>query len=138
MDLDTIRSLEVELKEIASHSSEMERASVDCEREVDDMKMAEYMEDHIGEMYTGMIDTVTNFGFFVELPNLVEGLVHIDDLTDDHYLYDESTMSLIGLKNKRGYRLGDELEVIVKAARKEVGEIDFVINDEKNKVYLKR
>ena len=139
MDLDTIRSLETELKEIASHSSEMERASVDCEREVDDMKMAEYMEDHIGEMYTGMIDTVTNFGFFVELPNLVEGLVHIDDLTDDHYLYDESTMSLIGLKNKRGYRLGDTVEVIVKSASKIDREIDFVIATDKNKeFYLKK
>jgi len=139
MDLDTIRALETELKEIATHSSEMERASVDCEREVDDMKMAEYMEDHIGEMYTGMIDTVTNFGFFVELPNLVEGLVHIDDLTDDHYLFDESTMSLVGLKNKRGYRLGDTVEVIVKRASKQDKEIDFVIATDKNKeIYLKK
>lgn len=139
MDLDTINALETELKEIASHSSEMERASIECEREVDDMKMAEYMEEHIGEIYTGMIDTVTNFGFFVELPNLVEGLVHIDDLTDDHYLYDESTMSLIGLKNKRGYRLGDTVEVIVKRASKIDREIDFVIATDKNKeIYLKK
>ena len=138
MDLDTIRSLETELKEIALHSSEMERASVDCEREVDDMKMAEYMEKHIGDMYTGMISTVTNFGFFVQLPNLIEGLVHIDDLTDDHYLYDEATMSLVGLKNKRGYRLGDNVEIIVKRASKQDREIDFVIATEKNKeIYLK-
>lgn len=138
MDLDTIRSLETELKEIALHSSEMERASVDCEREVTDMKMAEYMEKHIGEMYTGMISTVTNFGFFVQLPNLIEGLVHIDDLTDDHYLYDEATMSLVGLKNKRGYRLGDNVEIIVKRASKQDREIDFVIATEKNKeIYLK-
>lgn len=138
MDLDTIRSLETELKEIALHSSEMERASVDCEREVTDMKMAEYMENHIGKMYTGMISTVTNFGFFVQLPNLIEGLVHIDDLTDDHYLYDDSTMSLVGLKNKRGYRLGDTIDVIVKRASKQDREIDFVIATEKNKeIYLK-
>lgn len=139
LDLDTIRPLEAELKEITLHSSEMERAAVDCEREVDDMKKAEYMEKHVGEIYTGMIDSVTSFGLFVELPNLVEGLIHIDDLDDDHYTYDESTMSLIGLKNKRGYRLGDTVEVIVKRASKQEQVVDFVINNEKNnKLYAKK
>jgi ribonuclease R len=139
MDMDTIRPLEVELKEIADHSSEMERASVDCEREVDDMKKAEYMEKHIGEIYTGIINTVTNFGFFVELPNLVEGLVHIDDLEDDHYIYDEATMRLVGVKNKKGYRLGDTVEIIVKRASKQDKEIDFVLATEKNKKnYMKK
>ena len=138
LDMDTIRALEPELKEIALHSSEMERTAVSCEREVDDMKKAEYMEKHIGEMFTGMINTVTNFGFFVELPNLVEGLVHVDDLTDDHYLYDESLQSLIGIKNKRGYRLGDTVEVIVKRASKEEKIVDFVVATDKNKeLYLK-
>ncbi len=139
MDMDTIRPLEAELKLIADHSSEMERASVDCEREVDDMKKAEYMEKHVGEVYTGMINTVTNFGLFVELPNLVEGLIHIDDLDNDHYTYDESTMRLVGLKNKKGYRLGDTVEVIVKRASKEDKEVDFVLATEKNKeIYMKK
>ncbi len=139
MDMDTIRPLEAELKEIANHSSEMERASIECEREVDDMKKAEYMEKHVGEVYTGMINTVTSFGLFVELPNLVEGLIRIDDLTDDHYTYDESTMSLIGLKNKRGYRLGDSVEIIVKRASKQDKEVDFVLATEKNKeIYMKK
>ena len=102
------------------------------------MKKAEYMMDHIGEIYSGMISSITTRGMYVTLPNLIDGMIRIDDLTDDHYIFDDTTLSLIGKKNKRGYRLGDELEVIVKAARKEVGEIDFVINDEKNKVYLKR
>lgn len=139
LDIETIRTLEPELKEIALHSSEMERTAVSCEREVDDMKKAEYMEKHIGEEFTGMINTVTNFGFFVELPNLIEGLVHVDDLTDDHYLYDESLQSLIGIKNKRGYRLGDTVKVIVKRASKEEKIVDFVVSTDKNKeLYLKK
>ena len=133
LDMDTLRPLETELKEIALHSSEMERAAVSCEREVDDMKKAEYMEKHVGEMYTGMINTVTSFGFFVELPNLVEGLVSIHDLTEDHYIYDEATQSLRGMKNKRGYRLGDTIEVIVKRASKEEKIVDFVVATEENK-----
>ena len=133
MDLDTINYLEKELKEIALHSSETERASIDCEREVTNMKIAEYMEKHIGETFKGMISTVTNFGLFVELPNLIEGLIHIDDLTDDHYIYDEATFTLRGVKNKRGYRLGDNVEVILKSANKELKQVDFVILNEKNK-----
>ncbi len=133
MDLDTINYLEKELKEIALHSSETERASIDCEREVTNMKIAEYMEKHIGETFKGMISTVTNFGLFVELPNLIEGLIHIDDLTDDHYIYDETTFTLRGVKNKRGYRLGDNVEVILKSANKELKQVDFVILNEKNK-----
>jgi ribonuclease R len=138
MDVEFIKQLETELKEIAAHSSEMERTSIDCEREVTDMKIAEYMEKHIGEIYTGMISTVTNFGLFVQLPNLIEGLIHIDDLTDDHYIYDEATFTLRGVKNKKGYRLGDTVEVIVKRASKEDKQVDFVIADEKNKkIYAK-
>ena len=70
-----------------------------------------------------------SFGIFVELPNLIEGLIKIDDLTDDYYTFDESTISLIGKKNKRGFRLGDTIKVIVKAASKEKHTIDFIIDD---------
>lgn len=132
MDKDTIENENQKLVEIALHSSEMERNSIDCERDVDDMKKAEYMQQHIGEKFDGMISGVTNYGIYVSLPNLIEGLIKIDDLNDDHYYFDESSLSLIGKKNKRGYRLGDKLSIIVIAARKEVGEIDFVINNEHN------
>ena len=139
MDERFITQLQDELKDIAEHSSERERAAVECEREVNDMKMAEYMMDHIGEQYTGMISSITNFGMFVELPNLVEGLIRLDDLVDDHYTFDESTISLIGKKNKRGYRLGDNVGVIVKAANKEARTVDFVLdNDHNRKIYMKR
>ena len=123
---------------IAEHSSKKERDSVECEREVDDMKKAEYMEKHIGETYSGMISSIMSFGMFIELPNLVEGLVRLDDLTDDHYTFDESTISLIGKKNKRGYRLGDNVNVIVKSANKEARTVDFVLDTEQNrKMYVR-
>lgn len=125
--LDEIQAWEHKLPLFAVHSSEMERAAVECERDVDDMKMAEYMQDHIGEEFKGVITGVMSFGFFVQLPNMIEGLVRIEDIDDDYYTYDESTFSLIGNKNKRGYRLGDEVEVIAKAASKEAHTIDFLI-----------
>ncbi len=136
VDMSVIKSWEAKLPYYAEHSSETERASVDCEREVDDMKMAEYMLSHIGEEFHGIITSVMSFGFFVQLPNMIEGLVRIEDLKDDYYTYDESTFSLSGKKNKRGYRLGDEIDVVVKTASKEAHTIDFItkkdaINEEK-------
>lgn len=110
---------------LTEHSSEKERDSVDCEREVDDMKKAEYMMNHIGEEYEGIISSVTSFGMFVELPNLIEGLVKIDSLNDDKYIYDETTFSIRGDKNKRGYRLGDKVRIKVVGANKEAKTIDF-------------
>ena len=124
---DTIRYWENRLPALAEHSSMKERASIDCEREVDEMKKAEYMEKHIGETYTGIISGVMSFGVFVELPNTVEGLVRIEDLPEDFYTYDESTFSLIGNKNKRGYRLGDEVKVVVKSASKINHTVDFIL-----------
>ncbi len=127
IDEQTINTYDYKLKDITQHSSERERAAVECEREVDDMKKAEYMQEHIGEEYDGIISSVTPFGMFVELPNLIEGLVRLDDMTDDYYTYNEETFSLVGKNNKRGYRLGDKITIIVKAANKEAKTIDFII-----------
>ena len=124
---ETINKYDYKLKDITAHSSERERAAVDCEREVDDMKKAEYMQDHIGEEHEGMISSVMPFGMFVELPNLIEGLVHIDDLEGDHYMYNEETFSIVGNKDKRGYRLGDKVKIKVKSANKEAKTVDFTI-----------
>ncbi len=124
---ETVDKYDYKLRDITAHSSERERAAVECEREVDDMKKAEYMMDHIGEEYDGMISSVMPFGMFVELQNLIEGLVHIDDLEGDNYTYNEETFSLTGKKDKRGYRLGDKVKVLVKAANKENKTIDFTI-----------
>lgn len=97
----------------SKQSSDMERVAVDAEREVDDLKKAEYMSERIGQEYDGIISSVTNFGLFVELPNTVEGLVHISDLSDDYYVFDEKYLSLIGEKTKKIYRLGDNVSVKV-------------------------
>ena len=95
INMETIRKWEEKLVYIAEHSSERERASVDCEREVEDMKMAEYMEGHIGEEFEGMISSITSFGMFVELPNLIEGLVSFRDMKD-FFHFDEEHLTLTG------------------------------------------
>lgn len=101
-----------DLVDISSkQSSETERIAQDAEREVDDLKKAEYMIDRIGEEFEGLISSVTSFGIFVELPNTIEGLVHITALDDDYYVYDEKHLSLIGEKTKKVYRLGDSVKV---------------------------
>ncbi len=89
------------------------------------MKMAEYMEDHIGEEYTGIISGVNNFGFFVELPNLIEGLVHISTL-NGFYTYVPELLSLTS-QNSVKYSLGDTVKVKVTGASKEMGTIDFEV-----------
>ena len=125
MSMTTINTLETSLVEIAAHSSEREVAAVDAERDVDDMKMAEYMENHIGEEFCGIITTITNFGFFVELPNLIEGLVHISSLKGDYFNYIEEQLAMIGKSTKKTYRIGDEVNVKCVAASKESSTIDF-------------
>ena len=80
-----------------------------------------------------MISGVTSFGMFVSLPNMIEGLVHISDIEGDYYNFDETTMSLVGQKHKKRYRIGDEVTVIVKSASKEESFIDFVLKKEEDK-----
>lgn len=122
----TIHHYEEKLIFVADHSSAMERASVDCEREVEDMKMAEYMEDHIGEEFEGMISSVMSFGMFVELNNLVEGLVPVR-LMDDYFVFDEERMTLVGERSHVKYTIGERVLIKVVAASKEAKTIDFEI-----------
>ena len=124
---EVINHWEHKLPALVEYTSYKERCAVECEREVDDMKMAEYMEKHIGEEFEGIISSVLSFGMFVELPNLIEGLVRFEDLTDDFYTYDESTFSITGKNSKMCYRLGDNIKVKVKSASKEKHTIDFII-----------
>ena len=126
IDNSTIRKWEEKLVYVADHSSDRERASVDCEREVEDMKMAEYMESHIGEEFDGMISSVTSFGMFVELDNLVEGLVPLRDMPD-FFVYDEERMTLTGEKSHVKYTIGERVLVKVVRASKEDKTIDFEI-----------
>ncbi len=126
MDKETINFNSKYLIDVAEHSSEREVAAVEAEREVLDMKMAEYMQDHIGEVYEGIITTVTNFGMFVELDNLVEGLVHVSSL-DGYYDYVSEMLSLVKQDKSKKYRVGDKVMIKVVGANKETGKIDFEI-----------
>ncbi len=122
----TLRHWEDKLVYVTEHSSSRERASVDCEREVEDMKMAEYMESHIGEEFEGMISSVTSFGMFVELDNLIEGLVPIRDMKD-FFHYDEERMTLTGERSNVKYTIGEKVIVKVVRASKEEKTIDFEV-----------
>lgn len=126
IDVETTELWDHKLDFIGPHSSKKERDAFECECEVDDMKMAEYMEKHIGEEYVGYISEVMSFGMFVELDNLVEGLVRIDTLKD-HYLFDEETFTIRSKHDKRGFRLGDQVKIKVVASNKLTHRVDFEI-----------
>ena len=130
---DVIKFWEQKLPFLGEHTSFKERMSIECEREVDDMKKAEYMEDHINEEYEGMISGVTSFGMFIELSNLIEGLVRIDSLKNGKYYYDEELFCIKSNESKIIYRLGDIVKVKVVSASKITKNIDFEIVDGNNK-----
>ncbi len=111
----------------ADISSECELNATKAERESEDMKKAEYMESRIGEEYEGIISSVTNFGFFVELDNTVEGLIRFENLDDDYYIYNDASKSLIGEHTGKVYKLGDKVKVQVISADKDTRRIDFTI-----------
>lgn len=127
LDETTREKWNARLPEIAEHSSKMERRAVDAERETDELKKAEYMEDKIGEEYDGIISSVTNFGMFVELPNTIEGLVHVSYMTDDYYRFDERHFAMIGERTGNVFRIGDEITVRVVKVNKDERSIDFEI-----------
>ncbi|GAA0179399.1 ribonuclease R [Clostridium sediminicola] len=129
------KSLRGSVEYASMQSSDMERIAQEAEREVDDLKKAEYMSERIGEEYEGIVSSVTNFGMFVELPNTVEGLVHISAFDDDYYIYDDQHLCLIGERTKNVYKLGDNVKIIVSRVDLDNHEIyfDLVKNaDEEN------
>lgn len=127
LDQTTREKWDARLPDIAEHTSKMERRAVDAERETDELKKAEYMADKIGEEYDGIISSVTNFGMFVELPNTIEGLVHVSYMTDDYYRFDERHYAMIGERTGNVYRIGDEITVRVVKVNKDERSIDFEI-----------
>lgn len=122
----TLSHWQEKLLYVSDWSSSKERASIGCEREVEDMKMAEYMEDHIGEEFEGMISSVMSFGMFVQLDTMVEGLVPIRSM-NDYFVFDEEKMTLVGERSKVRYTIGERLLIKVVAASKEAKIIDFEI-----------
>ena len=117
--------LDNEVPKIADHSSLQERRAMDAERDSVDLKKIEFMEDKIGEEFEGIISGITGFGMFVELENTVEGLVHIKNLRDDYYHYDEEKYHLIGERTKKIYRIGDEVKIKVAKVNRDERELDF-------------
>jgi ribonuclease R len=126
-DAGTVNNWNDKLPEIAKHSSEMERRAVDAERETDDLKKTEYMVDKVGEEYDGIISSVTNFGLFIELPNTIEGLVHVSYLTDDYYHFNEQQYAMIGERTGNVFRIGDEISIRVSNVNVEERAVDFEI-----------
>ena len=127
MDESTLIHFASIMQSVADQASSLERKAIEIEREVDDMKMAEYMEDHIGETFEGIISSVTNFGMFVELPNTIEGLIRNEDLVDDYYFYDEINLQLIGKRTGKHFKMSDKVKVEVVRASKSERIIDFKI-----------
>jgi len=132
IDEKRVRSLVPIVSEASKQASEMERVAVDAERELDALKKAEFMQQHIGEVFEGIISSVTNFGLFVELPNTIEGLVHITSLYDDYYVYDERYMTLIGERTGKKYALGEKIRVLVSNVNLDSREIFFEVEEEEN------
>ena len=117
------------LDEVARQSSVCERRADEAERESDKLKKAEYMSYHIGEKFEGIISGVTGWGFYVELANTVEGLVHVNTLRDDYYTFDQESYELRGDMTKKVYKLGDKVCVRVEDADKLLKTVDFVLAD---------
>lgn len=122
-----IEHYEGRLPEVAKHSSKMERRAEEAERETDKLKKAEYIADRIGEVYEGVISGITQWGIYVELPNTVEGLVHVSTLQGDYFYYDENTYEMVGRDTGKTYKLGEKLRIVVKGVDELTRTVDFEI-----------
>ncbi|NLC66580.1 MAG: S1 RNA-binding domain-containing protein, partial [Clostridium sp.] len=118
------------VEKASKQASTNERHAEEAERELDSLKKAEYMEDKIGEEFEGIIGSITNFGMFIELPNTIEGLVHISDMDDDYYVYDEVKMNLTGENTQKVYSLGDKIKIRVSKVDLDTREIFFEIDND--------
>jgi len=118
------------LPQVAKHSSESERRADEAERETDKLKKAEYMEEHLGEIFDGVISGVTGWGMYVELPNTVEGLVHVSKIPGDYYYFREETYELVGESTGMTYKLGMPVKVMAVSTDKLTRTVDFVLADE--------
>lgn len=129
MDEEKLAHYQSILPEVAKHSSEMERRAEEAERETVKLKKVEYMQQYIGEEFEGVISGMTKWGMYVELPNTVEGLVHVANMTDDHYDYYEERYELAGSHTGKVYKLGQKVRVRVLDANRMLRTIDFEIVD---------
>ncbi|CQR51416.1 Ribonuclease R [Paenibacillus riograndensis SBR5] len=119
------------MPEIAQQSSERERVAVEAERDTEQLKKAEFMQDKVGEEFDAMVSSVTSFGMFIELENTVEGLIRLSALSDDYYHFDEAHMALIGERTSKVFRIGDEVKIRVAKVNMDDHTIDFELVDMK-------
>jgi ribonuclease R len=122
-----LHHFETILFEVANHSSKTERRADEAEREVEKLKKVEYMMDHIGETFEGVISGVTTWGMFVELPNTIEGMIRVSEMEDDYYIYDEERYQMVGEHTRKVYKLGQKVTVEVLNADKIQRTIDFAL-----------
>lgn len=127
-----IEHYEKKLPEVAKHASKMERRAEEAERETDKLKKAEYMEERIGEVYEGVISGITQWGIYVELPNTVEGLIHVASLPGDYFCYDEKSYEMVGQETGMTYKLGERITIQVKDVDRFARTVDFMIPEEED------
>lgn len=127
LNMERIKELKEIIPSIAEQSSIRERAAEEAERETEDLKKTEYMKDRIGEEYEGIISSVTAFGMYVQLENTIEGLVHVSNMEDDYYRFDDNNYVLIGERKRKIYRIGDMVKIKVLSADIANRNIDFVL-----------
>ncbi len=130
LDSERIKHYKETLHNITTHCSERERAAQDAERDCEEMKKAEFMQDKLGEHFDGVVSGLTGFGLFVELENTVEGLVRLSSMDDDYYIYNEKALCLVGERTKKTYRIGDKVKVQLIKVSIEARQIDFILIDE--------
>lgn len=118
---------ESRLPDMAKHSSEAERRAIDAERETDELKKTEFMADKVGQEFMGTIISITGFGMFIQLPNTVEGLVHVSMMDDDYYRFDEDHLVMIGERTGKVFRIGQPIKAKLMRADVEEVQIDFSI-----------
>lgn len=124
-----IKEYNSKMPDMAKHCSKRERIADEAERDTDQLKKVEFMEDKIGQVFQGIISGVTNWGIYVELPNTIEGMVSLAMLDDDYYEFDDKHMLVFGRRTGKTYRLGDKVTVVVAKVSKEIGTIDFLFED---------
>ena len=131
MKEERLEELNILAVKYAQTSSDSEKLATKAEREAEDIKKAEFMQDKIGEIYDGIVSSVTSFGMFVELENTVEGYVGFDKMGDEYFDYDENRKILIGKKTGTTYKIGTKVKIKVIKANKQLKQVDFEIYDEK-------
>lgn len=129
-----LEELEVKATKYAESSSDSEKIATKAERDAEDIKKAEFMENKIGEEYSGIVSSITSFGMFVELESTVEGLIRFENMGNEYFIYDENKKTLIGERTNRVFKIGDQVKIRVIEANKMLRKIAFELVADKNEI----